>query len=199
MIDLFDTASEFGEVIRDIGEIVRDIDEQLPQTEKLRKKVREKMRKKHGFNEKPTDRNLPVYFIVTNVTGIGEYTPSVFNTIDEATDWMKECCVRNFINAFRVSKHPIVFDGRTVGKGNIDEFQYLKRNNLVDKFIDEIINHWEYGDGDCYVHDYTAEICYSDGSFNHMQVYEVYYEVDTKNNMQIKIRAPKSSTEICFF
>ena len=122
----------------------------------------------------PTESGYTLaYYIVTNTTGIGEYTPSVFMTLEESVEWLKECSIRNFIAEYAGTNPRIEFEGRMVGEENRDEYKYLKSHNLINKFISEVINKWEHGDGDCNISNYNSVISCKDGTFNQMQIYIV--------------------------
>ena len=195
MTELFDIASDFKDIICDVMNDVQNRDG-------LRSQLREKKRKEYGYSaaQDTTDKNTSdvgcvaedhkcLHFLVTNTTGFAEYTPSIFSSIKEASDWLKECSIRNFIGGFANGPHPIVFDDRKIGVGNRDEYQYMKANGLIDRFIKEVVNSWEHGDGDCFINNFNSCISYADGTFNNMQVYEVYYEVLRTGKVETRIRA----------
>ena len=111
------------------------------------------------------------FYIVTNVTGDGEYTPSVFRTRAEAIEWMLECTFKNFMSAYNGD---INFDGKILrndenaykiissyGMGKVVEFL---------RFVDANITYPCLSLSDSLNY---SEIEYSDGSVNLMSIYSV--------------------------
>lgn len=186
MTELFDIASDFKDIVCDV---VNDIQKR----DGLRSQLREKKREEYGFSSpnecKPEEQN-PVFYMVSNTTNIGEYTPSVFYNLNDAIEWVQECSIDNFIAGFCGGRHPIIFDGRKVNNEKRDEYGYMKKNGLVKRFIDEVVNTWEHADGKCFINDTSSEICYNDGSFNHMQIYAVYASTNEKDEPIIKAVTP---------
>lgn len=93
--------------------------------------------------------------IVTNATPLGNYTPVACKDMEDANNWMKECTAGNIRN---------YTGGTPVGDGRIV-------NDLDD---DEVIEWAEENlDGFEYVEDKKSYVEYSDGSYNHMQIFKV--------------------------
>lgn len=202
--DFISHVTEVFDIVDDLKDTICDVVNDINKGDWLRNPLREKKREEYGYsktqNRDTADKNTNdvgrmtedhkcLHFLVTNTTGFAEYTPSVFSSIKEASDWLKECSIRNFIGGFANGPHPIVFDDRKIGVGNRDEYQYMKSNRLIDRFIKEVVNSWEHGDGDCFINNFNSCISYADGTFNNMQVYEVYYEVLRTGKLETKIRA----------
>lgn len=187
MTELFDIASDFKDIMCDV---INDIQKR----DGLRDQLREKKRKEHGFsssaNDCKSEEQTPVFYMVSNTTNIGEYTPSVFYNLNDAIEWLQECSIENFIAGFCGGRHPIMFDGREVNNEKRDEYGYMKKNHLVKRFINEVVNVWEHADGKCFINDASSEICYNDGSFNHMQIYAVYASTNEKDEPMIRAVLP---------
>lgn len=86
-------------------------------------------------------------FIVTNCSPGGNYTPSVFTTIEGARDWMYECTAGN-IDAF------------------VDEVDFTGMSNLE-------ICQWGRDHINAELSEFRTVIHYPDYSYNIMEIFEV--------------------------
>lgn len=104
--------------------------------------------KEVGSNQQTTS-SVDKLYVVTNRTNDGVYTPSLFTDLDSAKQWILECTVDNLKGAYNC----------LLGKDDNDIIEWAK-NKAADGTLD-----FEFIDTESY-------IGYTDGSCNHMQLFE---------------------------
>ena len=131
-----------------------------------------------------TTESIGDIYLVTNVTGDGEYTPSVFTTLNAAKDWLKECTIKNFLAA--VDTDDVSYEIDTTHKWGFtsafkvplknDEniYKVLKDYNETEKFLWYINSDVIEGVVVEVSNNYMAStIVYKDDSFNEMHIHKI--------------------------
>ena len=88
-------------------------------------------------------------YIITNITTVGEYTPSKANTLEEAKTWLLECTADN-IRAWK--------------------------DDLPSEMTDEEVIEWateNLCESEFKFTEYSSYIEYDDHSYNRMQIYNL--------------------------
>lgn len=135
-------------------------------------------------------------YIVTNITSSGEYTPSVFSTLEDAKEWLKECTIKNFLAA--VDDETVLYNidmkqgtGLTMAKyldglkievplkNNENVYKILKDYNEIERFLwyikSNVINGVSVTVSDGYT---SSTIEYQDDSSNEMHIYKISRDKD---------------------
>ena len=90
-------------------------------------------------------------YIVTNTTGLGEYTPSRFKKLENAKKWLIECTAEN-IRSWKEDEH--------------DELLFMRNNKVIEWAKNNLGRNFEFSEE-------HSLIVYGDGSYNLMNIYEV--------------------------
>lgn len=127
-------------------------------------------------------------FIVTNSTYGDEYTPSTFDSLKEAQEWLKCVTICNFVNAL---DDPFVFVSKTTNKeisidpmefGNRDSgdiYEEIVKAGVVDEFYEALNDNEEV---DVTARPMMSCISYGDDSYNRMEIYPVPTCADSDND-----------------
>lgn len=118
-------------------------------------------------------------FIVTNSTYGDEYTPSTFDSLKEAQEWLKRVTICNFVNAL---DEPFVFVSKTTNEEFLiepmeigsedsgDIYEEIVKAGVVDEFYKALNDNEEV---DVTARPMMSYISYGDDSYNRMEIYPV--------------------------
>ena len=104
------------------------------------------------------------FYIVTNTTQIGNYTPSVFTKKENAVQWLKELAADNIKSAYEDE----LKEGFEDLYGS-DDLDFEGSIEAILEFADENLDNVE-------IYTNEIDIYYADDSFNIIQLFEVETE-----------------------